>query len=147
MLMTSIFDKIISLRQSCVFWRLRRKWRFNRLLCEWSMHTEDPQARREIAHPACHQCCYKSHLFHGYLDGRKYIGTFGFQNPSDDELGSYGWGGLQLVFRFTCEPKGPLDTLLVGSAKMVWWWINFVMRLLSKGPIHASVGCHPIIYC
>ena len=111
------------------------------------MHVGDLQARREIAHPTCDQCCFKNHSFHGNSDGMKYIGTFGFQETSHDELESNGWGGLQLVFRFTGEPEGPIDVLSTRLAKTVWLCVNFGMFLLSKGPIYASVGYHPIIYC
>ena len=104
------------------------------------MHTKDPQARREISYPACDQCGFTNNPFHGDPVGGKYIDTLGFQKPSGDELESYGWGGLQLVFRFIGEPEGLVDALSAGSEKTVWLLIDFGMLLFSEGPIHASVG-------
>ena len=53
-----------------------------------------------------------NHSFYNDMDGGKYISTPRFQKESGDELERYWWGGLQLVFKFTSEPKGPIDALL-----------------------------------
>ena len=88
-----------------------------------------------------------NHSFHGDPADSEYISTLYFQDPSGDEFESHGWGGFQLVFRFTGEPEGPVAVLSTGSEKIVWLWIDFGMLLFLEGPIHASVGHHPIVHC
>ena len=110
------------------------------------MHVRDLQARWEISYPACDQCSFRNHSLHGDPEGGNYISTHGLKNPSGDEFENHGWGGFQLVFRFTGEPEGPVDVISTGSPKIVWLWIDFGMLLLLEGPIHVFVGHHPIVH-
>ena len=59
---------------------------------------------------------------------------------------NHGWVGFQLVHKFVGKPQRPIDALSARSAKTVLVWIDLGILIFLEGPIHASVGLHPIIH-
>lgn len=87
------------------------------------------------------------HYVHSDLVGREYIGTLGFQEPSSDKFEDHGWAGFQLVHMFDGKLERSVDALSAVMTKTIQVWIHLGMLLLREGPIHASVGIHPIFHC